>query len=139
MKRRDYEDEWSLVEVFLWHLEEVSENISMTLGEEKGSWNFSVDSSGSIESGMEECEVEKFLIGSIEWNEEEIFLEGEDQSFLATKEEVSFLFFSQDEIEAIGEWGYDWMDARKDLDPRFILKKYSMLIYFFLELNYFEE
>ena len=115
----------------------------MTIEQVKGSWNFLVDSSGSLETETEYwnegCEVEKILLWSRESNEEEIILEGEDRIFLALEVEVSFLFLSQDVIEAIGEWWDDSMASRKDLDPMFLLKTELILISFFMEVNFFEQ
>ena len=70
------------------------------------------------------------MLGSIESNEEEWVLEGDDRSSLALEEEISFLFFSQGEIETLGGWGDDSMDARMDLDPSFLLKTDLTLISF---------
>ena len=105
-----------------WSFEKGNEKLSMMVEKEKWSWAFLVVYSGSWEDGIEEHEVEKLLLGSRESNEEEWVLEGEHRSLLELEEKVSFLLFSQVEIEGLGEWGDNPMAARKDLDPRFLLK-----------------
>ena len=74
----------------------------------RGWWNESASISLEVEGKKdmnfcwdEGCEVEELFLGSKESNEEEWDLGVDDWSFLALEEEVYFLFFSRDKIEAL--------------------------------------